>query len=90
MVLTHHAWPVTLPRCPPPPRLTLPPAQVVARNFWGSLKPPFNDEARARAGFESKWYLPLVEKTGRRRAEADAADAVAAVAAAAAGAGAGG
>ena len=47
-------------------------------------------EARARAGFESKWYLPLVEKTGRRRAEADAADAVAAVAAAAAGAGAGG
>jgi len=32
-------------------------------------------QARAKAGFEESWYLPLVEKTGRRRALADAAEA---------------
>ncbi|GAX74502.1 hypothetical protein CEUSTIGMA_g1951.t1 [Chlamydomonas eustigma] len=42
---------------------------VVAVHFWGSLKPPFNTEARAQAGFEESWYLPLVEKTGKRREE---------------------
>ena len=41
----------------------------VTANFWGSLKPPFNDEARARAGFEPSWYLPLVEKTSRASQE---------------------
>lgn len=33
---------------------------VVRRHFHGVLKPPFNDEARARAGFRPSWYLPLV------------------------------
>lgn len=33
---------------------------VVRRHFHGVLKPPFNDEARARAGFKPSWYLPLV------------------------------
>ena len=48
----------------------------VGHNFWGSLKPPFNDEARKQAGFEEAWYLPLVGKTGHRRAEAQAVSAV--------------
>lgn len=28
-------------------------------HFKGLLKPPFNEEARARAGFGPEWYLPL-------------------------------
>lgn len=54
--------------------------QVVSTHFWGNLKPPFNHEAREKAGFEESWYLPLVEKTGRRRALADSAEASALVA----------
>lgn len=34
--------------------------EVVRKHFHGTLKPPFNDEARGRAGFKPSWYLPLV------------------------------
>lgn len=43
----------------------------VAKNFWGSLKPPFNEDARARAGFDPCWYLPLVERTAARGSNED-------------------
>ena len=33
---------------------------VVKLHFRGPLKPPFNFEAREKAGFGPKWYLPLV------------------------------
>lgn len=42
-------------------------------HFRGPLKPPFNDAARAQAGFGPEWYLPLA---------ADAEDSAAASAAA--------
>lgn len=32
---------------------------LVRAHFKGSLKPPFNEEARAAAGFGPEWYLPL-------------------------------
>ena len=32
---------------------------IVRHHFAGVLKPPFNDEARARAGFGPEWYMPL-------------------------------
>ncbi|PRW56452.1 hypothetical protein C2E21_4617 [Chlorella sorokiniana] len=32
---------------------------LVRAHFWGPLKPPFNEEARAAAGFGPEWYLPL-------------------------------
>ena len=32
---------------------------LVRSHFRGPLKPPFNDAARARAGFGPEWYLPL-------------------------------
>lgn len=32
---------------------------IVRHHFSGVLKPPFNDEARARAGFGPEWYMPL-------------------------------
>jgi uncharacterized ferritin-like protein (DUF455 family) len=35
---------------------------LVRKYFHGNLKPPFNTEARAAAGFEATWYLPLAEK----------------------------
>ena len=35
--------------------------QAVADHFRGSLKPPFNEQARAAAGFDPAWYLPAVE-----------------------------
>eukprot|EP00475_Leptophrys_vorax_P034790 TRINITY_DN5662_c0_g1_i1.p1 TRINITY_DN5662_c0_g1~~TRINITY_DN5662_c0_g1_i1.p1 ORF type:complete len:421 (+),score=96.14 TRINITY_DN5662_c0_g1_i1:598-1860(+) len=35
----------------------------VTKFFCGRLKPPFNDEARERAGFTQEWYLPLVSST---------------------------
>ena len=35
---------------------------IVRRHFKGVLKPPFNDEARARAGFGKEWYMPLTVK----------------------------
>eukprot|EP01006_Ploeotia_vitrea_P009314 TRINITY_DN21889_c0_g1_i1.p1 TRINITY_DN21889_c0_g1~~TRINITY_DN21889_c0_g1_i1.p1 ORF type:complete len:302 (+),score=115.93 TRINITY_DN21889_c0_g1_i1:67-972(+) len=34
----------------------------VRANFRGVLKPPFNDEARAKAGFTKEWYMPLTTK----------------------------
>ena len=34
---------------------------IVKDKFYGNLKPPFNHEARAMAGFTKEWYLPLVE-----------------------------
>lgn len=33
--------------------------EVVRAHFRGPLKPPFNDAARAQAGFTPEWYLPL-------------------------------
>lgn len=33
---------------------------LVRCHFKGTLKPPFNQDARQRAGFEESWYLPLV------------------------------
>ena len=32
---------------------------LVRGHFHGLLKPPFNSEARAAAGFGPEWYLPL-------------------------------
>jgi uncharacterized ferritin-like protein (DUF455 family) len=44
-------------------RRALPPAEtyhtLVRRYFNGALKPPFNDDARAAAGFISPFYAPL-------------------------------
>lgn len=34
---------------------------LIRAHFHGPLKPPFNDEARARAGFGREWYWPLAE-----------------------------
>lgn len=34
---------------------------LVRAFFYGGLKPPFNDWAREKAGFEPSWYLPLAE-----------------------------
>lgn len=33
--------------------------QLVRANFHGSLRPPFNEAARAKAGFAKSWYEPL-------------------------------
>jgi len=33
--------------------------RIVWRHFRGVLKPPFNDEARLKAGFGKDWYEPL-------------------------------
>lgn len=35
---------------------------IVRANFRGSLLPPFNTEARTKAGFTEEWYLPLAVK----------------------------
>ncbi|KAJ7116099.1 hypothetical protein O6H91_Y568100 [Diphasiastrum complanatum] len=32
---------------------------IVKKHFRGPLKPPFNEAARAKAGFGPEWYLPL-------------------------------
>jgi uncharacterized ferritin-like protein (DUF455 family) len=32
---------------------------LVRKHFHGFLKPPFNEEARKKAGFLPEWYLPL-------------------------------
>jgi uncharacterized ferritin-like protein (DUF455 family) len=42
---------------------------LVRKHFSGSLKPPFNDEARKAAGFEESWYLPLALDDEKRRKE---------------------
>lgn len=36
--------------------------QMVKKYFTGQIKPPFNDEARIRAGFEPVFYAPLAEE----------------------------
>lgn len=36
--------------------------EIVRSHFRGALKPPFNDEARAKAGFTPVWYEPLAVK----------------------------
>lgn len=33
----------------------------VRKYFNGKLKRPFNEEARAKAGFSPDWYMPLAE-----------------------------
>jgi len=35
--------------------------RIVRTKFFGSLKPPFNTEARKIAGFTEEWYLPLAK-----------------------------
>lgn len=35
---------------------------LVARHFYGNLRPPFNEEARAKAGFTREWYWPKEEE----------------------------
>jgi len=35
---------------------------LMRQNFKGVLKPPFNEEARAKAGFGPEWYLPLTTR----------------------------
>ena len=35
---------------------------LVRAHFVGVAKPPFNDEARQRAGFTEAWYLPLATR----------------------------
>jgi uncharacterized ferritin-like protein (DUF455 family) len=35
---------------------------VVRKYFRGPLKPPFNEAARAAAGFGPEWYLPLATR----------------------------
>jgi len=42
---------------------------LVRRHFHGPLKPPFNEAARAKAGFGPEWYLPLATKAGAAAAE---------------------
>lgn len=36
--------------------------KLVSKHFKGALKPPFNDNARARAGLPKSFYYPLAEK----------------------------
>eukprot|EP00897_Mesotaenium_endlicherianum_P004773 jgi/Mesen1/4323/ME000022S03611 len=36
--------------------------RVVRKHFRGLLKPPFNDKARAKAGFGLEWYMPLASE----------------------------
>jgi hypothetical protein len=44
---------------------------VVWAHFRGVLKPPFNDEARAEAGFGKEWYEPLRARPEWERKEAN-------------------
>ena len=48
---------------------------LIRRHFFGRLKPPFNDEARAQAGFGPEWYLPLAVAAADGAGAADAAAA---------------
>lgn len=36
--------------------------ETVWAHFKGVLKPPFNDEARSKAGFGKEWYMPLTQR----------------------------
>jgi uncharacterized ferritin-like protein (DUF455 family) len=38
--------------------------EVVRQHYRGTLKPPFNTEARAQAGLTEEWYLPLSTPAG--------------------------
>ena len=51
---------------------------LIRRHFFGRLKPPFNDAARAQAGFGPEWYLPLAVAADGGAGAADAAAAAAA------------
>lgn len=42
---------------------------IVPEYFRGKLKPPFNDEARAKAGFTKSWYEPLSSDAQRDAAQ---------------------
>lgn len=46
---------------------------LVRANFRGALRPPFNDAARAAAGFTEAWYLPLAEPRAPGKGAADEA-----------------
>jgi uncharacterized ferritin-like protein (DUF455 family) len=46
---------------------------IVRHHFRGVLKPPFNDEARARAGFGPEWYMPLTARLAGVAAAAQSA-----------------
>lgn len=35
---------------------------LMRQNFKGVLKPPFNEAARAQAGFGPDWYMPLTSR----------------------------
>ena len=35
--------------------------EIVEKKFYGALKPPFNDEARAKAGFDRRYYEVAVD-----------------------------
>ena len=56
---------------------------LIRGHFRGPLKPPFNDEARAQAGFGPEWYLPLAVPADEAAAEEAAAEEAAAEVAAA-------
>ncbi|PSC71386.1 hypothetical protein C2E20_5254 [Micractinium conductrix] len=47
---------------------------LIRKHFRGPLKPPFNDDARAQAGFGPEWYMPLTAEfiDGQAAAEAEA------------------
>ena len=38
--------------------------RLIRDHFKGTLKPPFNDEARASAGFDARYYQPLAAMPG--------------------------
>jgi len=46
-------------RAPPSPTSAHPPLPPSTRAGW---KPPFNEEARDRAGFGRAWYMPLTKR----------------------------
>ena len=35
--------------------------EIVEKKFYGALKPPFNDVARAKAGFDRRYYEVAVD-----------------------------
>src|SRR5690606_5662194 len=41
---------------------------LVRRHFRGTLKPPFNDDARAAAGFDGAFYRPLADGNRHKNA----------------------
>jgi hypothetical protein len=47
--------------------------RALVLRHYGHLKPPFNTEARAQAGFTPEWYVPLVAPAAAAAASAAAA-----------------